>query len=116
LSARSKLGPARYLGLLLVGLVGGLACGPAMSQPAHQAIRPSLIPPIAVSDLRSGSFYLSDALRAQQADGLQHPAGLSVDRGALRWSKSCEQCHGQAPGNLRGVTARLPRVDERGNV
>jgi L-cysteine S-thiosulfotransferase len=87
-----------------------------MSQPAHQAIRPSLIPPIAVSDLRSGSFYLSDALRAQQADGLQHPAGLSVDRGALRWSKSCEQCHGQAPGNLRGVTARLPRVDERGNV
>ncbi len=74
------------------------------------------MPPIGANDLRSGSFYLSESLRAQQADSLQHPAGLSVDRGAVRWKNGCAQCHGEAPGNLRGALARLPRVDKRGAV
>jgi L-cysteine S-thiosulfotransferase len=84
---------------------------------AHgQTGRQTLVPPIAANDLRSGSFYLSEHLRAQQADTVQHPAWLSVDRGADRWKNGCAQCHGQAPGDLHAALSRLPRVDRRGVV
>jgi len=66
---------------------------------------------------RSGTEFMSPALRALQADPAQNPAQLWVKDGEALWSrampgaKACADCH--ADGSQRGMAARHPAWDER---
>ena len=84
------------LGVVCAGFLGGVA---------------------AAEPLPSGSTFLGEVLRAQQADDASNPGMLWVDEGARLWAlapaaggPSCAGCHG-APGTLRGVATRYPAVD-----
>ena len=62
---------------------------------------------------RSGRDTMSVALRALQADDVQHPAQLALALGREQWSagaKSCASCHGE-PDALRGAATRYPAWD-----
>ncbi|MEX2481734.1 MAG: sulfur oxidation c-type cytochrome SoxA [Gammaproteobacteria bacterium] len=68
--------------------------------------------------LASGSTFLSEAVRAQQADEAANPGMLWVDEGAELWAQtvaepgqSCAACHGEASDTMRGVATRYPAVD-----
>ena len=80
-----------------------------------QVIPESLKP----EERRSGTTFLSEALRAQQADEGTNPGMLWVVTGEQLWStpagaegKSCASCHGDAHVSMRGVAARYPMVDK----
>jgi sulfur-oxidizing protein SoxA len=67
---------------------------------------------------RSGSTFLSPALRAQQDDEGANPGMLWVAQGEKLWAepagtsgKSCTSCHGEAAASMKGVGARYPMVD-----
>lgn len=73
--------------------------------------------------LASGSTFLSESLRARQADDAQNPAMLWVDSGARLWqenqgasNKACASCHGDATSSMRGVATRYPLVDGNGRL
>lgn len=77
------------------------------------------VPPIPPAALRSGSSFLSEATRAQQADPIRNPGMLWVERGEALWNepagaaqRSCATCHG-APETMQGVAARLPAWDAK---
>lgn len=66
----------------------------------------------------SGSAFLSDELKALQADEFANPGMLWVGEGERLWKqpdgaagKSCASCHGDAAGTMKGVAARYPAVD-----
>ena len=68
--------------------------------------------------LASGTVFLSDNLKAQQADEAVNPGMLWVTEGAALWkqadgvvNKSCASCHGAAERSMQGVAARYPSVD-----
>lgn len=68
--------------------------------------------------LPSGTTFLSDTLKAQQADAAVNPGMLWVGDGARLWDlpqgqadKSCAACHGQAKASMKGVAARYPAVN-----
>jgi sulfur-oxidizing protein SoxA len=68
--------------------------------------------------LPSGSTFLTDNLKAQQADEAANPGMLWVSEGAQIWDqpqgaagKSCASCHGKAEASMKGVAARYPAVD-----
>jgi L-cysteine S-thiosulfotransferase len=74
--------------------------------------------PIPKSALRNGSAFTSEANRSLQADDFANPGMLWVERGERLWkappgqgSKSCQDCHGDAPSSMEGVATRYPRVD-----
>jgi sulfur-oxidizing protein SoxA len=69
--------------------------------------------------VRSGSDYLSQSLKALQADDVANPGMLWVSDGENLWSqpagpeqKSCASCHQEAKETMRGVAARYPAVSE----
>lgn len=69
--------------------------------------------------LESGTAFLSETLRVQQADEAANPGMLWVSEGARLWSepagsqnRACVDCHGDATSSMRGVATRLPAVDE----
>ena len=69
--------------------------------------------------LPSGTTFLSDALKARQKDDAANPAMLWVEDGAALWArtvgaagKACANCHGRAPGSMKGVAARYPAIDK----
>lgn len=69
-----------------------------------------------LDQLRSGSTFLGQDLRALQADEFANPGMLWVERGEKLWSepagaanRSCASCHQGA--SMRGVAARYPRID-----
>jgi sulfur-oxidizing protein SoxA len=71
---------------------------------------------IPLDQLKSGSAFLGQDLRALQADEFANPGMLWVERGEKLWrepagkkSLACASCHKEA--GLRGVAARYPRVD-----
>ncbi|MGI9520048.1 MAG: sulfur oxidation c-type cytochrome SoxA [Hyphomicrobiaceae bacterium] len=73
---------------------------------------------ISAEPLPSGTTFLSDDLKARQADEAANPGMLWVDAGAQLWlrpeghvGKSCASCHGDAASSMRGVAARYPLVD-----
>jgi len=73
---------------------------------------------IALDQLKSGSAFLSQDLRALQGDELANPAMLWVERGEKLWrepggksAKSCASCHQDASIGMRGVAARYPQID-----
>lgn len=67
--------------------------------------------------LRSGTSFLTEGLKAQQADEAANPGMLWVGEGERLWetpagaaNRSCAACHGPAAG-LKGVATRYPAVD-----
>jgi len=72
----------------------------------------------AAEPLPSGSAFLSDEMRARQADDAANPGMLWVAEGAAMWrakagpaAAACADCHGDAGKSMRGVAARYPAVD-----
>lgn len=68
--------------------------------------------------LPSGSSFLSEELKARQADEAANPGMLWVDEGARLWAtpqgtagKACASCHGGDAASMRGVATRYPAVD-----
>jgi len=68
--------------------------------------------------LRSGIAYAGDDVRAMQADDMQNPGMLWVERGAALWSSrpdgaahACADCHQAATASMRGVATRYPAWD-----
>lgn len=68
--------------------------------------------------LPSGTSFLSDRLKAQQADEAANPGMLWVGEGETLWrtaagtsDRSCASCHGPAE-SMTGVAARYPAVDD----
>jgi L-cysteine S-thiosulfotransferase len=68
--------------------------------------------------LPSGTSFLSEELKARQADEAANPGMLWVDEGARLWAtsqgaagKACASCHGADAVSMRGVAARYPAVD-----
>ncbi len=73
---------------------------------------------IPLDQLKSGSEFLGQDLRALQADEFANPGMLWVERGAKLWrepagkkSLACASCHQEV--NMRWVAARYPRIDSR---
>ena len=71
---------------------------------------------IPLDQLKSGSAFLGQDLRALQADEFANPGMLWVERGAKLWrepagkkSLACASCHQEA--GMRVVAARYPRID-----
>ena len=84
---------------------------------AHEAILVALclFPALAYAEpLASGSTFLSDNLRARQADDGANPGMLWVDEGRRLWrekrglsDRACASCHGAAESSMRGVATRI---------
>ena len=82
------------------------------------ALIAALLPgPAAAEPLPSGTSFLSEDLKARQADSAANPGMLWVSEGAQLWTqpdgsagRSCATCHGAAE-TMRGVAARYPAVD-----
>jgi len=75
---------------------------------------------ISPEQLRSGTAFLSEDLRALQQDEFANPGMLWVERGAKLWStpagksgQSCAGCHQDAAVSMRGVAASYPRLDAK---
>ena len=73
---------------------------------------------IPLDQLKSGSAFLGEDLRALQADEFANPGMLWVERGEKLWrepagkkSLACASCHKEV--NMRWVAARYPRIDSR---
>lgn len=115
-ACRRDLLASAVLLLALAALLGS-SSGSAQSIPgdAGQIIPESL----KLEDRRSGTSFLSPALRAQQADEGANPGMLWVETGEELWrtpagaeGNSCATCHGDAAASMKGVAARYPVVDE----
>lgn len=81
----------------------------------------ALLPAAASAEpLPSGTTFLSDNLKAQQADEAANPGMLWVSEGAQLWTipqgaveKSCASCHGDPSVSMRGVATRYPQVEQK---
>ncbi len=113
-TSRLRRPEAAALGLLLAALIAA----PLMAWP--QAPAPTKATPLGspATPLRSGHADMSAATRAMQDDDSQNPGMLWVAEGDSLWrarpragSKSCLDCHGEAPVSMRGVAARYPAID-----
>lgn len=74
--------------------------------------------PTALAELRPGSAFLSEAMRATQDDPGRNPGWLWVEQGAQLYTQppgnkrpACAACHGADPLALRGVATRYPQRD-----
>jgi L-cysteine S-thiosulfotransferase len=70
------------------------------------------IPPIPGAQLRSGSHFQSQTLRAQQADDAQNPGMLWVELGKQQFTADCARCHADA----RSLAPAFPRPQGAGAV
>ena len=76
--------------------------------------------PAEAAEKLSGYFFSSPETRAMQDDDASNPGFLWVQQGETLWhepigsaSRSCADCHGDAPATMRGVAARYPLFDAR---
>ncbi len=74
---------------------------------------------IAEAQRRSGYEFMRPATQAMQRDDGSNPGMLWVLEGEAAFrrkegaaKRSCAECHGEAPGAMRGVAARYPAFDE----
>jgi sulfur-oxidizing protein SoxA len=72
----------------------------------------------ALSEIKSGSDFLSPEMRRQQADEIRNPAYFWVEQGRDLFSRkpapdrqSCLGCHADPQQSLRGAATRYPQVD-----
>ena len=98
----------RFVAAVLGGLGLVLLAAPSVA----------LEPPIARTELKSGSAFVSAEVRAMQGDDFANPGMLWVTRGERLWrepagttSKSCASCHSDAASSMKGVATRYPRID-----
>ncbi|MBN8293931.1 sulfur oxidation c-type cytochrome SoxA [Rhodobacter sp. NTK016B] len=71
----------------------------------------------------SGWLFRSAETRSLQADDFENPAMLAVEVGAELWEtadgsagQSCMDCHGDAEESMAGVRARMPHVNDNGEL
>jgi sulfur-oxidizing protein SoxA len=95
---------------------GSLGLAAAVALASAAALSQS--PPIAPTDKRPGSAFISPALKAQQDDEGVNPGMLWVAEGEKLWASpagaantSCVSCHGEAEASMKGVATRYPQVD-----
>ena len=79
---------------------------------------PALATDIPLSERKSGYDFMTRETRAMQDDDTSNPGMLWVLDGESSWkrkageaNKSCADCHGDAPVNMKGVAARYPAFD-----
>lgn len=91
-------------------IFAGLAIGLAVLAPQGMAADPPV---------RSGTYYMSETLKALQGDDVANPGMLWVSEGEELWEqpagpeqKSCASCHQRAEDTMKGVAARYPAVSE----
>ena len=77
----------------------------------------------AVDGRRSGYTYAAPETRAMQDDEFDNPGSIWLAKGEELWhtvdgtnGKSCASCHDDAATSMRGVGARYPVVDQRGQL
>ncbi len=70
------------------------------------------ISPIPAAQLKSGTHFQSQTLRAQQADDAQNPGMLWVDLGKQQFAIDCAGCHADA----RTLAPAFPRAQGAGAV
>ena len=77
----------------------------------------------AVDGRRSGYTYAAPETRAMQDDEFENPGSIWLAKGEELWhtvdganGKSCASCHADAANSMRGVGARYPLVDKRGEL
>jgi len=92
------------------------ACAAALALLAFSAAAQQRAIPL--DQLKSGSAFLGQDLRALQNDEFANPGTLWVQRGETMWrdpagkkNQSCASCHQDAATSMRGVAARYPRID-----
>jgi L-cysteine S-thiosulfotransferase len=80
---------------------------------------PALAAEIPAAERRSGYSLMTSDSKAMQDDDTANPGMLSVMDGEALWNtkvgeanKSCADCHGDAAGSMKGVTARYPAFDK----
>lgn len=121
---------------LLTGLVSGLVSGPALADPdlsaelvidgeleiATRAPSDDVITPY-LPERYSGWLFRSAETRALEMDDFENPAMLTVEEGADLWTtaegsagQSCQDCHGDAEDSMAGVRARMPHVNDAGEL
>ena len=77
---------------------------------------------IPLTDLKSGTTFMSADLRTLQTDDGLNPASLWWLQGEHLWQQptpegpACASCHGDAASRMAGVAARYPRVTPAGAV
>jgi len=77
---------------------------------------------IPLTDLKSGTTFMSADLRTLQTDDGLNPASLWWLQGERLWQQptpegpACASCHGDAASRMAGVAARYPRVTPAGAV
>jgi L-cysteine S-thiosulfotransferase len=76
--------------------------------------------PARADPLPSGTTFLTDTLKTQQADEAANPGMLWVSEGARLWelsqgatNKACASCHGNARGSMKGIATRYPALDAK---
>lgn len=101
----------RTRGYLVGGLAAAALCGAVAVAAQEKTERP-----------RSGLEFISPETRAMQADDTANPGMLWVEDGKRLWAapvgtaqRSCASCHGDAATSMRGVAARYPAFDPRGD-
>jgi sulfur-oxidizing protein SoxA len=75
-----------------------------------------VIPP---AEIRSGTTFGADDLRAIAADEDANPATLWLERGTAIWHEApndgsgptCQSCHGDVEASMHGVAAHYPQID-----
>ena len=72
----------------------------------------------ALSEVKSGSAFLSPEMNRQQADETRNPAFFWVEQGRELFSRkpapdtqACGGCHAEPQQSLRGAATRYPQVD-----
>lgn len=107
--------PSAVLVVLALIIAGAAVAAGRNSADGGQHVIPESLE---LEDRRSGTSFLSPALRAQQADEGANPGMLWVEAGEKLWSapaspegKSCASCHGDARASMKGVAARYPVLD-----
>lgn len=114
----AQLSGLRFTALtfLAVLFVGGAAWPVVPELVEDGQIIPESLKP---EERRSGTTFLSEALRAQQEDEGTNPGMLWVTTGEELWTtpagsenKSCASCHGDAQASMKGVAARYPTIDK----
>ncbi|RME18650.1 MAG: sulfur oxidation c-type cytochrome SoxA [Alphaproteobacteria bacterium] len=76
-----------------------------------------------LDNIYSGWLYRIESTRAMEADDFENPAITFVEEGIDAWNtvegtegKSCASCHGDISEGMKGVRARMPAVNENGEL
>jgi L-cysteine S-thiosulfotransferase len=92
----------------VISLCVALSCNTASAIDSATVVQPAF----ARDALRSGTEYVSAALRAQQKDDDLNPGMLWVDQGRALFERDCVACH----PTPHGLATALPKLASSGSV